>query len=92
MKKDLHTKFAEALKIANETNIKLAPDIMLHFYAHYKQATRGNKYRQVTSVEDEEPLRNAFKQHAWYQLSHLTEKEAMKGYIKLVNKYLKPKK
>ena len=90
MKKDLHTKFDEALKIANETDIKLAPDIMLHFYAHYKQATRGNKYRQPE--EGEEPLRNAFKQHAWYQLSHLTEKEAMKGYIKLVNKYLKPEK
>ena len=91
MKKDLNTKFEGALKIANETDIKLPPDIMLHFYAHYKQATKGNKYRRHHE-EGEEPLRNAFKQHAWYQLSHLTEEEAKKGYIKLVNKYLKPKK
>lgn len=91
MKKDLNTKFTEALKIANETDIKLPPDIMLHFYAHFKQATKGNKY-QINSDEDEEPLRNAFKQHAWYQLNHLSEKDAKKGYIKLVNKYLKLKK
>ena len=91
MKKDINTKFEEALKIANETDIKLPPDIMLHFYAHFKQATKGNKYRRK-SEEGEQPLRNAFKQHAWYQLNHLTEKEAKKEYIKLVNKYLKPKK
>lgn len=91
MKKDLNTKFEAALKIANETDIKLPPDIMLHFYAHFKQATKGNKYRNNYD-EGEEPLRNAFKQHAWYQLSHLSEEDAKKGYIKLVNKYLKPKK
>jgi len=91
MKKDLNTKFEDALKIANETDIKLPPDIMLHFYAHYKQATKGNKYRRAYE-EGEQPLRNAFKQHAWYQLNHLTENEAKKIYIKLVNKYLKPKK
>lgn len=88
MKKDLNTKFEEALKIANETDIKLAPDIKLHFYAHFKQATKGNQYYQNS---EEEPLRNAFKQHAWYQLNHLSEGEAKKKYIKLVNKYLKPK-
>ncbi|MFK5878953.1 MAG: acyl-CoA-binding protein [Flavobacteriaceae bacterium] len=93
MKKDLNTKFEEALKIANETDIKLPPDIMLHFYAHYKQSTIGNKrFNTSTSDEGEEPLRNAFKQHAWYQLSHLTEEDAKKGYIKLVNKYLKHNK
>jgi diazepam-binding inhibitor (GABA receptor modulating acyl-CoA-binding protein) len=91
MKKNLNIKFENALKIANETDIKLPPDIMLHFYAHYKQATKGNKYRQA-SEEGEEPLRNAFKQHAWYQLNHLSEEDAKKKYIKLVNKYLKPKK
>ncbi len=88
MKKDLNTKFEDALKIANETKIKLAPDIKLQFYAHFKQATRGNKYRRRND-EGEEPLRNAFKQHAWYQLNHLTEEDAKKEYIKLVNKYLK---
>ena len=81
MKEDLDTKFKEALEIA-----KLPPDVMLQFYAHFKQATKGNNYEQPSgSVE----LRNAFKTHAWFQLNQLTEEEAQKEYIKLVNKYLK---
>ena len=86
MKKDLNTKFEEAYKLASNTSEKLPPDVMLQFYAHYKQATKGNNYVQPSgSVE----LRKAFKLNAWFQLSHLTEKEAKKIYIKLVNKYLK---
>ena len=86
MKEDLDTKFKEALEIANNTSIKLPPDVMLQFYAHFKQATKGNNYEQPSgSVE----LRNAFKAHAWFQLNQLTEEEAQKEYIKLVNKYLK---
>ena len=92
MKKDLDTKFKEALELANTTDIKLPPDIMLQFYAHFKQATKGNSYNSSNHSETEEPLRNAFKLHAWYQLNHLTTDEAKKEYIKLANKYLKPKK
>lgn len=89
MKKDLNTKFNEAYEIASNTTIKLPPDIMLQFYAYYKQATKGNDYSQ--SNNDDE-IRNAFKLNAWLQLNHLTEEEAKKHYIKLVNKHLKPKK
>ncbi len=90
MKKDLNKKFEEAHKLAWGTDIKLPPDIMLQFYAYYKQATHGNDYRKQSSGEED--LRNAFKLNAWFQLSHLTEEEAKKHYIKLVNKYIKPKK
>ncbi|AOW21872.1 acyl-CoA-binding protein [Urechidicola croceus] len=87
MKKDLNTKFEEAYKMASETTEKLPPDIMLQFYAYYKQATRGNDYEQPSGGIE---LRNAFKLNAWFQLNHLSEEEAKKHYIKLVNKYLKP--
>ena len=87
--KDLESKFKNAYLLASETDKKLPPDIMLQFYAYYKQATQGNDYKEGN---DNQKLRNAFKLNAWFQLNHLTEDEAKKAYIKLVNKYLKPKK
>ncbi len=87
MSKSLNQKFQEAYKIASETEERLPPDIMLQFYAYYKQATHGNDYRQASN--DEVELRNAFKLNAWLQLNHLTEDEAKKEYIKLVKKHLK---
>lgn len=86
MKKDLDKEFEEAYKISSTTDIKLPPDIMLQFYAYYKQATKGNNYEDPSgSIE----LRNAFKLNAWFQLNHLTETEAKREYINLVNKHLK---
>jgi len=86
MGKELDKSFDEAYSIACNTNKKLPPDIMLHLYAYYKQATKGNNYEQPSG---DVQLRNAFKLNAWFQLSHLTENEAKQEYINLVNKYLK---
>jgi diazepam-binding inhibitor (GABA receptor modulating acyl-CoA-binding protein) len=86
MTKDLNTKFNKALKIAVDTDKKLPQDIQLQFYAYYKQATKGNNY---VSPSGDVKLRNAFKLNAWFQLNHLSEAEAKKEYIKLVNKHLK---
>ena len=89
MKKSLNTKFDQAYKLASETKDKLPADVMLQFYAYYKQATKGNNYNQ--SNNGNEDLRNAFKLNAWFQLSHLSEEDTKKEYIKLVKKYLIPK-
>tara|TARA_R110001583_G_scaffold815_2_gene7543 strand:+ start:2225 stop:2485 length:261 start_codon:yes stop_codon:yes gene_type:complete len=86
MAKELNKKFDEAYKIASTTNIKLPPDVMLQFYAYYKQATKGNNYEEPSG---DVQLRNAFKLNAWFQLNHLSETEAKQEYIKLVNKHLK---
>ena len=86
MGKELDKKFEEAYKTSSSTDIKLPPDVMLQFYAYYKQAIKGNNYEEPSgSVE----LRNAFKLNAWFQLNHLSENEAKTAYIKLVNKHLK---
>ncbi len=85
MKKKLNTKFDQAYKLASETKDKLPADVMLQFYAYYKQATKGNNYEQSSSNED---VRNAFKLNAWFQLSHVSEEDAKKEYIKLVKKHL----
>lgn len=86
MKKELNTRFNEAYELASNTSEKLPQDVMLQFYAYYKQATRGNNYEQPSGDVE---LRNAFKLNAWFQLNHLTEDEAKTEYIKLVKKYLK---
>ena len=83
---DLDKEFEKAYKISSITNIKLPPDIMLKFYAYYKQATKGNNYEEPSG---DIKLRNAFKLNAWFQLNYLSEDDAKKEYIKLVNKYLK---
>ncbi len=86
MNKDLNIRFNEAYKLASNTSEKLPQDVMLQFYAYYKQATKGNNYQQPSGNED---LRNAFKLNAWFQLSRISEDEAKIEYINLVNKYLK---
>jgi len=86
MSDNLNIKFEEAYAFACDTTIKLAPDVMLAFYAYYKQATKGNNYEQPSG---DIQLRNSFKLNAWFQLSHLSEDEAKQEYINLVNKHLK---
>ncbi|SDX14710.1 Acyl-CoA-binding protein [Lutibacter oricola] len=84
---DIDKEFDRAYKVSSTTDIKLPPDIMLQFYAYYKQATKGNHHgfhRPSGNVE----LRNAFKLNAWIQLGNLTEEEAKIEYIKLVKQYL----
>ncbi|WP_111708081.1 acyl-CoA-binding protein [Lutibacter citreus] len=84
--KELDKEFEEAYFKASNTNTKLPQDVMLQFYAYYKQATKGNNYEESSSGGVQ--LRNAFKLNAWIQLNHLTEDKAKLEYIKLVNKHL----
>ncbi|MBL4939057.1 MAG: acyl-CoA-binding protein [Lutibacter sp.] len=86
MDNELNAAFEEAYKFSSNTTKKLPPDEMLALYAYYKQATKGNNYEQPSGAIK---LRNSFKLNAWFQLSHLTEDEAKKEYINLVNKHLK---
>ncbi|MDO9038662.1 MAG: acyl-CoA-binding protein [Lutibacter sp.] len=88
MTKKLDIAFAEAYEISSATSIKLPPDIMLQLYAYYKQATKGSNYEQPSGDVE---LRNAFKLNAWFQVSQMSDDEAKKEYINLVNKYLKNK-
>jgi acyl-CoA-binding protein len=85
---DLNKAFDKAFKTASTATVKLPPDVMLKFYAYYKQATKGNQSYYHKPSGDVE-LRNAFKINAWLQLNHITEEEAKQEYIKLVNKYIK---
>ena len=85
---ELHRNFEKAFEKASKTKIKLPPDIMLHFYAYYKQATHTESPGFYTPSGDSE-LRNAFKLNALFQVKHLSPKQAKLKYIELVEKYIR---
>lgn len=85
-KKDLDTRFLEAVEVAsNMTQASLPQDVQLRLYAFYKQATYGTlSYNHSESFD----LRNAFKTNAWIQVSHLSVDEAKEHYIEMINSLL----
>lgn len=78
---DLDTQFADAFDKISKLKEAVAPDVMLKFYAYYKQANFGNKLLSNNNLD----TRNAFKLNAWMQLKGMSEKKAKKEYIKLAH-------
>ena len=86
-KKDLDTRFQEAVAIASQmTQASLPQDVQLRLYAFYKQATFGSLNYNLSDNFD---LRNAFKTNAWIQISHLSIEEAKEQYIEIINSLIK---
>lgn len=83
---ELELKFQKAYKKASTTTQKLPPDIMLMFYAYYKQATEAAGIYTPTGDLD---VRNAFKLNALLQVKGLSVKQAKIKYIELVNQFIK---
>lgn len=81
---DLDRRFKKAFEIASAMTKKLPPDIMLQFYSYYKHAT--NKDATVIPSGNN-IVRNAFKLNAYFQIADISEEEAKKKYIELVEKY-----
>ncbi len=84
MDTDLDKKFNEAFDKISELKKAIAPDVMLKFYAYYKQANFGNKFTLNSNLN----VRSAFKFNAWMQLNGMSSEEAKKEYIKLANTVL----
>lgn len=87
MKTDLDKEFEEAFEKASSMTEKLPQDVMLQFYAYYKQATSGDNF----SFNANFGVRNAFKFNAWMQLKGISPEDAKKKYIELVNNYTSKK-
>ena len=85
---ELELKFLKAFEIASQMEEQLPQDIMLKFYAYYKQGMEEQSNHRNLANND---LRNAFKLNAWMQISHLSKDEAKIEYIKLVEEYTKNK-
>lgn len=86
VEKDLDTLFKEAFeKASNMEQDSLPQDLMLRIYAYYKQATFGSLGSVNYSNLD---VRDAFKNNAWMQISHISEEEAKRCYIDIINEIL----
>ncbi|MDB4297163.1 acyl-CoA-binding protein [Flavobacteriaceae bacterium] len=83
-KEDLNIKFKQAVEDAEKLD-SVPQDIMLEFYAYYKQATKGDHFTFNANIDND--VRSAFKFNAWQQLRGISPKKAKKEYIKLVDKY-----
>lgn len=84
-KKALHTKFEEAFKRVGNSTKEFPPDVLLQFYALYKQATQVNTF---SHNEGEHELVSAFKINALLQVKSMTTDEAKEAYIEAAEKYL----
>ncbi len=81
----LHTHFWDAFKRVSEATQDFPPDVLLQFYALYKQATQENTFSHQAG---EHELVSAFKMNALLQVKDLTSDEAKKEYIDIANRYL----
>lgn len=84
--KDLDTAFNEAYEKASRTTQKFPPDIMLQFYAYYKQATENSGIYYTPPGDNK--LKAAFKVNALLQVKGISVEEAKRKYIELVEKYI----
>ncbi|MDB2384995.1 acyl-CoA-binding protein [Polaribacter sp.] len=77
MPEDLDIAFESAFQKISNLKTKLPPDIMLKFYAYFKQATQGDYFEGNTSSD----VINAFKFNAWIQLNGMSQEQAKKEYV-----------
>ncbi len=77
--------FQEAYRKASTTTQKFPPDIMLQFYAYYKQATEESG---IYTPSGEADVRSAFKLNALLQVKGMSANEARLKYIEMVDKYI----
>ena len=79
---ELDIQFHEAVERINAHTDPFPADFLLRLYAYYKKAT--NNYGRPSSKKQ---IINAFKTNALFQVQDISEEEAKKIYIELVNNY-----
>ncbi|MFC4689643.1 acyl-CoA-binding protein [Dokdonia genika] len=84
-KKVLHKEFEDAFRKVSNSSQEFPPDVLLQFYALYKQATQKNTF---SHNEGEHELVSAFKINALLQVKSMTEDEAMEAYVEAAKKHL----
>lgn len=79
---ELDVDFKDAVKRINNFQGPFPADFLLRLYAYYKKAT--NNYSRPSSGK---PIINAFKTNALFQVQNISQDEAKRIYIDLVNNY-----
>lgn len=80
---DLRKKFETASASVLKAKKDPGNDMKLRLYAHYKQATEGDVTGDKPAFTD---FVNRAKYEAWAKLKGTSGEEAMKAYIKLVER------
>lgn len=80
--KALDIEFEESVERINNFTEAFPADLLLRLYAYFKKAT--NNYETPSSSK---PIINAFKTNALFQVKDITQDEAKRIYIDLVNNY-----
>ncbi len=79
---ELEIEFKAAVERINAHTEPFPADFLLRLYAYYKKAT--NDYGRPSSRK---PIINAFKTNALFQVKDVSQDEAKRIYIDLVNNY-----
>ncbi|APY09030.1 acyl-CoA-binding protein [Winogradskyella sp. J14-2] len=79
---ELNIEFEDAVERINAHTEPFPADFLLRLYAYYKKAT--NDYGRPSSRK---PIINAFKTNALFQVQDISQDEAKREYINLVNNY-----
>ncbi len=80
---DLQKQFEAAAAVVLKAKKDPGNDLKLRLYAHYKQATDGDVAGEKPGFAD---FVNRAKYEAWAKLKGTPREEAMKGYVKLVER------
>ena len=80
---DLRKQFDDAAAAVLKAKKDPGNDLKLRHYAHYKQATEGDVKGEKPGFTD---FVNRAKYEAWAKLKGTSPEEAMKGYIKLIER------
>ena len=80
---DLRKQFDDASAAVLKAKKDPGNDLKLRLYAHFKQATEGDVKGEKPGFTD---FVNRSKYEAWAKLKGTSPEEAMKGYIKLVER------
>lgn len=79
---DLNKEFLEAVERVNDHKEPFPADFLLRLYAYYKKASKD-----FSRPSGGKPIINAFKTNALFQVKNVSQEEAKRIYIDLVNNY-----
>lgn len=79
---ELDKEFQEAVDRVNAHHEPFPADFLLRLYAYYKKASKD-----ISRPSGGKPIINAFKTNALFQVKDVSEEEAKRIYIDLVNNY-----
>lgn len=80
--------FEMAYTKVSETKKKFPQDVLLYFYAYYKQAKNESDLKFSQNPVNGENLVSAFKANAIFQVKKFSQQECKLKYIQLAKRYL----